>query len=423
VTFPTRTILSNQALTRTIKHVRSRSVHLFHCRIIASEANALPHLPLAMPSPTPDICKQMPFPIEPDPRLSEPESDFLIQDPFGLRKAITPFFAFELRDGMLANPVNGQPIGIGTAFFVTPWGRQLSAMHLTTDFLNARNACLRPAPDKNFLELIGSWLGIYHDPGLVYGTNKAGEILYANDFALFPVDHTKHPLAFSFSDDRLNHVEPSLDLAAWNIVGLRDRETVYLPVRIGCAPSVAEGDRVMAIGYPSVRTSRRYPNASLATYQEQMRGSVGKVLKLDKAWDQDRKLWPTITVEADWKGGMSGGPVFNENGEVVGIVSRGLNADDKSQIWSSALWLEALPFDERIYGSIDPRYPGFIVGWGICNAKSTLALFQTREEAEANARTMDSRLTVQKVSALHEKLFARAGYGSDKLAQLRPLET
>jgi hypothetical protein len=162
----------------------------------------------------------MPFPIEPDPRLSEPESDFLIQDPFGLRKAITPFFAFDLQEGMLANPANGASEGLGTSFYVTPFGRQLSAMHLTTDFLNARKASIRPGPEKNMLEMKGSWIGVYHDPGLVYGTSKAGEVLYANDFVLFPVDQAKHPMAFSFSDDRLNEVEPSLDLAGWNILGL-----------------------------------------------------------------------------------------------------------------------------------------------------------------------------------------------------------
>jgi hypothetical protein len=152
------------------------------------------------------------FPIEP--HVSEPESDFLIQDPFGLRRAITPFFAFDLSDGMLTNPANGAAEGLGTSFFVTPWGRQLSAMHLTTDFLNARRAVIRPGPEKNILELKGSWIGIYHDPGLVFGATKEGELLFANDFALFPADQTRHPLAFSFDRDRLNHVEPTLDLSS-----------------------------------------------------------------------------------------------------------------------------------------------------------------------------------------------------------------
>lgn len=347
----------------------------------------------------------MPFPIEP--QQSEPSDDFLIQDPFGLRKAVTPFFAFDLQEGMLNNPGNGASEGLGTSFYVTPFGRQLSAMHLTTDFLNARKATIRPGPEKNILELKESWIGIYHDPGLVYGARKAGEVLFANDLTLFPVDQSKHPLAFNFSYDRLNEVEPSLDLAGWNICGLGDRRTTYLPIRVGCATSIAEGDRVLAVGYPSVKAWRRHPAAQMVTYQEQMRGSIGRVLKLDSTWDQNGKIWPTITVDAVWKGGMSGGPVFNENGEVVGIVSRGIDAHDNTQAWSSALWLEALPFREDIYGSIDPRRPGCIVGWGVCNAKSALDVFPKREAAETCAQKLDARLTVQKISMPHGAMFAR----------------
>jgi len=62
----------------------------------------------------------MPFPIEPDARTDETESDFLIQDPFGLRRAITPVFVSDLHDGMFE--------GCGTSFYVTPFGHQLSAM-------------------------------------------------------------------------------------------------------------------------------------------------------------------------------------------------------------------------------------------------------------------------------------------------------
>jgi serine protease Do len=349
----------------------------------------------------------MPFPIEPDPRHSEPESDFLIQDPFGLRKAITPFFAFDLQDGMLANPANGASEGLGTSFYVTPFGHQLSAMHLTTDFLNARKASIRPGPEKNILELKGTWIGVTHDPGLVFGMAKAGEVLVANDFALFPVDQSKHPLAITFTSDRLNYVEPSLDLTGWNICGLGDRKTVYLPIRVGCPASIAEGDRVLAVGYPSVKTWRQHPDAQMVTYREEMRGSIGRVLKVDRTWDQDRKIWPTITVDADWKGGMSGGPVFNENGDVVGIVSRGVDSGDESQPWSSALWLEPLPFREDIYGSIDPRYPGRIVGWGACNAHSAIELFQTREAAEDYVRNAGSPLNVQKTSISYRTLFTR----------------
>lgn len=349
----------------------------------------------------------MAFPIEPDPRGSEPESDFLIQDPFGLRRAVTPFFAFDLQDGMLTEPKEGEAKGIGTSFYVTPFGHQLSAMHVTTDFLNTRNLSIRYGPQRNLLEPRGTWIGIYHDPGLVFGATKAGELLLANDLTLFPVDQTKHPAAITFTSERLNYIEPSLDLAGWNICGLQDRKTTYLPMRVACSASIAEGDRVLAVGYPSVRSWRGKSGATLVSYQEEMRGSIGRVLKVDRTWDQDRKVWPTITVDADWKAGMSGGPVFNENGEVVGIVSRGVKSGDESQPWSSALWLEALPFREDIYGSIDPQNPGWIVGWGVCNDRSDIDLFDTQEAAE-NFKGKDSPgISVRRVSCLHPALFKR----------------
>src|SRR5258707_154110 len=176
----------------------------------------------------------MPFPIEPDPRSNEPEIDFLIQDPFGLRRAVTPVFAFDLRDGMLSDPRNGMSIGLGTSFYVTPFGHQLSAMHVTTDFFNAQGIAIQPGPIKNIIQPNGSWIGIYQDPGLVYGTTRAGELLLVTDFVMFPVDQTAHPLAVTFSAERLNHVEPSVDLTSWDVCGLGERTTPFLPMGVGC---------------------------------------------------------------------------------------------------------------------------------------------------------------------------------------------
>ena len=138
-----------------------------------------------------------------------------------------------------------------------------------------------------------------------------------------------------------------------------------------------------------------------------MRGSIGRVLKLDLTWDQSRKIWPTITVDAHWKPGMSGGPVFNEAGQVIGIVSRSVDFEDKSQGWSSALWLEPLPYRRDIYGSIDYRNPGWIVGWGACNAHSVIQLFPTEDAAASFVQKNDPRLAVRSVSAIHPMLFRR----------------
>ena len=264
----------------------------------------------------------MPFPIGPAAGSKEPESNFSIQDSLGLRCAVTPVFAIDLQDGTLRAPGHGGRHGLGTSFYVTPFGHQLSAMHVITDYLNEAEVIISPGSITDRIGQADTVIAILHDPGLCYGARPAGDILRAVNFAIFPVDQSKHPLAMTFTRSQLKNIEPSLDLASWRIHGLSDRKAVYLPLRVGCGASVKNGDRVMAVGYPKI-TSWRRPAAEMVTFQEEMRGSIGQVIEVKDKWDQENKIWPTLTVDVQWASGMSGGPVLNENGEVVGIVSRG----------------------------------------------------------------------------------------------------
>ena len=63
---------------------------------------------------------EQPFSFKP---LSEqtPFEPFLIQDPFGLRKAVVPVFKRSL---------SGEIYGMGTAFHVDGWGAFLTAYHV-----------------------------------------------------------------------------------------------------------------------------------------------------------------------------------------------------------------------------------------------------------------------------------------------------
>jgi len=288
----------------------------------------------------------MPFPFIPSSHRNEPDSDFVIQDPFGLRQAVTPVFVRDFRDGIF--------VGCGTSFFVTPFGHQLSAMHVITDFFNAREISIRSDVATNLIRSADARIGILHNPGIGAGVCPAGEVLYADDFVMFPVDKQKHPGAINFPASRLREVEPELDLTSWNISGLSGRKTVFLPMRVSCGSKVKKGDRVMAVGYPEIKSHRR-PGAQIVTYQEVMRGSIGRVCDIDYRWESDKKIWPTIAVDVAWRSGMSGGPIFNEDGEVIGIVGQGSDVHDKTLGFSRALWLEVLPYKPSIFGHIDSQ--------------------------------------------------------------------
>src|ERR1700681_3521835 len=103
--------------------------------------------------------RHMAFPIGPDPRTGEPESLFLIQDPFVLRRSIAPVFVRDLGNGMF--------YGSGSSFFVTPFWRQLSAMHVVTDFFEEMGVPVRPNT-STLHEPSDAWTQILFDPGLVY---------------------------------------------------------------------------------------------------------------------------------------------------------------------------------------------------------------------------------------------------------------
>jgi serine protease Do len=254
------------------------------------------------------------FPFPP-PSGPDQERLFPIKDPFGLRRVVTPLF--------LAPLVEKSLIGIGTSFFIAPDTVQLTAMHNITDVINQR-VCAGYR-EGDLLTLENASLGILHDPGLVYGTVIAGTYLSITKIFFFP-DKREDPLQVVRPAQRIEEVEIGLDAARLHF-SRPPSVPVSLPIDFGHRrPLLQRGARVMAVGYKDIKGARSRFDAArdrlIIPMREEMWGSVGTVTGLYPDRGPGHNRWPTIEVNCDWPSGLSGGPIFSEDGFVVGIVSR-----------------------------------------------------------------------------------------------------
>lgn len=96
----------------------------------------------------------------------------------------------------------------------------------------------------------------------------------------------------------------------------RPRVTTQLP---------AAGDWVCAVGYPDVELLKG-PGDELEMLISEigMAISFARVTTVFLEGRSPRETAPVVFVESDWPAGMSGGPVFDASGRVVGVVSREL---------------------------------------------------------------------------------------------------
>jgi serine protease Do len=87
------------------------------------------------------------------------------------------------------------------------------------------------------------------------------------------------------------------------------------------------GEWVCAIGFPNIKTqclSREKKQVFIK--DEGMALSFAQVTQVELGGRGYYESTPIAFVDSDWPGGMSGGPVFADNGRVIGVVSRELSS-------------------------------------------------------------------------------------------------
>jgi serine protease Do len=235
-------------------------------------------------------------------------------------------------------------IGMGTAFHVDGMGTFLTAYHVIEALTS--NGATSGNGEKTITDQNAPY-GILVLPfGLVFGTTKLP------DDKLRRIIRTRSP--FVSSEDPIAEMQGRAAVSAIDIcrleIGLPIPETLEsLPVRLkGWRPEL--GEVVMAIGYPELDCKVTERANLVATLSEGMYAAFGRIVGTHAYGRSRTNPTAVFEVEANWPPGMSGGPVLNIAGEVIGIVSRSLLADKASLQNGTGygVWIEAMQLDTLI---------------------------------------------------------------------------
>lgn len=258
----------------------------------------------------------------------------LNQDP-RLRAMILPLFRI--------NPqaLDDRPFGLGTVFRIDPWGNCATAFHVIEDMLVADGDKARVKDDVSVCAL--------EFEGIAYGSPP------------LPKDAWR-PLAEFYSEMGLEtspllHVPKKIrnltELARLTIPrSARPGDTPFLPLAMSRS-TPAIGDIVTGYGFAGLDVDQhgRGEDRPIQQYLYESSGEVIEVLPADPA---STMPWPRFRVAAEWPSGMSGGPVIDKNGNVVGIISRSWTGEADSTATHFAGW----NIGPRTFPTLDASNPG-----------------------------------------------------------------
>jgi serine protease Do len=316
---------------------------------------------------------QCPF----DPKANLPVGRFLLQEP-AYRTRIMPLFAHA------ADQPQRRVIGQGTTFRIDPFANCATAFHVFEEAFYLGGSTGREIVVRQDRSIVALQV-----EGIHYGETRISDSQWrlmnaANSIIRIEEEPFQAPRLRNLTELLALSILPSQDMPCG---------TEFLNVDISIwKPTI--GEFVLGVGYPNLDKEEGAPDDR--PISQYMYGAYGQITDIEPL-DQTRgRPWPLVRVSADWPGGMSGGPVFNSAGNVIGIVSSGLDSTLSSAVifggWGAA---------RQTFPSLDPARPGCFLCYVTLNAHETLiAVSPNREEAKAVA-AKHKGATVSKVSFNH----------------------
>jgi hypothetical protein len=133
----------------------------------------------------------------------------------------------------------------------------------------------------------------------------------------------------------------------------------FFPVALrGWQPRIDE--TILALGFPELDRDHKKKGDD-RPIEQRLYGSFGKIIEIQKPNAESSRPWPIIRVDVEWSGGMSGGPVINAAGNVIGLVSTGIEGEKIGTANVFSGWSIA----PHVFGTLDPNNPGWFGCYGV----------------------------------------------------------
>jgi|ERR1044071_164714 hypothetical protein len=211
-------------------------------------------------------------------------------------------------DGEIASP-------LGSGFFIAP-GVAMTARHVVKGFwdqfhIYQKFPKLKAEVEANFKVLALQFFGDKSEPAVWY-IEKTWISEFTDTAFLYLKPYNDKAKGYVWRDQ--------LELSMWE-------------------PSV--GDQIGAFGYPDSEVELQIEPTLSASWKLKPALSTSEVTAVYERY-RDRGLlaWPAIETNARFDHGMSGGPVFNDKGQVCAVVCDGIGSEEEGYVSSgSLLWL------------------------------------------------------------------------------------
>ena len=309
---------------------------------------------------------------------------FSFHDPFGLRKAIVP---------ILLNDVDGITRGMGSAFHVDSWGTFMTADHVIASVRGRSKRVGRRGAEIRFdIEHEDVTPMLLLGMGLVFGKPvvPAGALARVASIRS-PIRERENPLAALIGQAE---IESASDIAVMQVARpIPDKMSGTVAVRFsGVRPAV--GDTVVALGFPDLDCEPVDDEAVQYLLSDGMSAAYGRIIGIHPEGVRNDPT-PVIEVEANWPSGMSGGPVFNNKGEVVGVVSRSWSPSQGKAGVGYAACLPMMPWLRSWVRTVDASNPCWRVGWAVLkNDDEVIAFYRDKTDAVEHQALLGSNFRV-----------------------------